>query len=115
MKLLFFVEGDLEEKELTGFIRRWLEPRLKCRIGLKAVKFKGCMDLVKAAPQKAKMRLADEKVVAIFSLIDLYCQNLYPNCEQSVDERYAWGKQHIEQLVDDSRFKHFFAVHETEA
>ena len=43
------------------------------------------------------------------------CPTFYPDDINSVPERYAWGRAHIEKLVSHPGYHQFFAVHETEA
>lgn len=49
------------------------------------------------------------------SLLDLYGPTFYPAHLTSADEKYSWAKADIEKEVGHGKFRHFFAVHETEA
>lgn len=115
MKFILFVEGHTEKKALSGFLKRWIDPRLEQRVGLQVVRFKGWPELIKDSPKKAKMYLNDNDVIAVFALLDLYGPTIYPDDKQSASERYEWAKKHLEKKVDDHRFHQYFAVHETEA
>jgi hypothetical protein len=100
---------------LADFFKRWLDPKLERRVGLKVVKFGGWAELVKESPKKAKLYLKEKNIIAVFALLDLYGPTLYPDAERAVSERYKWAKSHLERKVDDTRFRQHFAVHETEA
>ncbi|MBT3255202.1 MAG: DUF4276 family protein [Deltaproteobacteria bacterium] len=115
MNFVLFVEGDTEKKTLADFFKRWLDPKLERRVGLKVVKFGGWAELVKESPKKAKLYLKEKNIIAVFALLDLYGPTLYPDAERAVSERYKWAKSHLERKVDDTRFRQHFAVHETEA
>ncbi len=115
MNLVLFVEGDTEKKTLAGFFKRWLDPRLDRRVGLKVVKCGGWADLIKESPKKAKIYLEEKDIIAVFALLDLYGPTIYPGALRGVSERYKWAKSHLEGKVDDVRFRQHFAVHETEA
>jgi hypothetical protein len=115
MKFVLFVEGKTEQKAVPAFLKRWLDPRLKQPVGIKPVKFDGWAELVKDVPVKAKMYLAGPDVIAVVSLLDLYGPTIYPAHAATAADRIAWGKQHIEQIVGQAQFRHFFAVHEVEA
>jgi hypothetical protein len=58
--------------------------------------------------------LKKTKVIAVISLLDLYGPTFYPSSVTGVKQRYAWGKQYLEEKVGHERFLQFFAVHETE-
>ena len=115
MKIVLFVEGHTEKKVLANFIKRWIDPKLERRLGLKVVRFEGWPELVKDSPKKAKLYLEEKDVIAVFALLDLYGPTLYPDAVRGVSERYNWAKSHLEGKVDDTRFHQHFAVHETEA
>jgi len=115
MKFILFVEGKTEQKSIPAFLKRWLDPQLKQPVGIKPVKFEGWAELVKDAPVKAGMYLANPDVIAVISLLDLYGPTIYPGHAVSAEDRITWGRQHMEKLVGQNRFRHFFAVHEVEA
>jgi hypothetical protein len=67
---------------------------------------------------KARMHLQGPKrseVVAVIGLLDLYGPTFYPLDRTTVDERFAWAKEHFEKEVNLEKFHLFFAVHEFEA
>ena len=57
MKFVLFVEGYTEQKVLPDFFRRWLDPRLKRRVGLQTVRFDGWPELIRDSGTKAGMYL----------------------------------------------------------
>lgn len=74
--------------------------------------------MYRAAPVKAKAYFNapnNEEIIAIVSLLDLYGPDIYPASEKTVDQKYRWGKKHIEDIVNNRRFHQYFAVHELEA
>lgn len=115
MKFVLFVEGHTEQKAVPDFLKRWLDPRLSTPVGINPVRFQGWAELVKDAPTKAAMYLSSRDVIAVISLLDLYGPTIYPQGNTTTTDRYAWGKQYLEQSVKQPMFRHFFAVHETEA
>lgn len=115
MKFVLFVEGHTEKKALPSFLKRWLDPRLEQRVGLKSVRFDGWAELIKDSTKKAKIYLSEDDIIAVIALLDLYGPTIYPNDKQGVSARYEWAKEFIESKVDDHRFRQYFAVHETEA
>ena len=81
MKFILFVEGYTEEKILPQFIKKWLDPKLPKPVGIKTVRFEGWPELLKDAPQKARMYLNGgdkENIIAVLSLLDLYGPTIYP-------------------------------------
>jgi hypothetical protein len=118
MKFVLFVEGHTEQKAVPSFLKRWLDPRLEQAVGIKSVRFEGWPELVEEVDRKARLYLegpARDDVIAVVSLLDLYGPTIYPAHLQSAAQRDRWGKEHLEQRVNHERFRHFFAVHETEA
>lgn len=115
MKFILFCEGPTERMGLPEFLKRWLDPQLSHRVGIRPVEFQGWGDLYREAKKKAHLRLKEDDVVAVISLLDLYGPTFYPEDKVTADERYQFGKAHIEQIVGHERFKQFFAVHEVEA
>jgi len=118
VKFILFVEGHTEHQAIAAFLKRWLDPRLPVPVGVQTVRFDGWAEMVRDAPQKAKMFLNAPKgdVVAVIALLDLYGLQLpYPSEVNSAAERIAWGTEHLQQHVGENRFRQFFAVHETEA
>ncbi len=118
MKFVLFVEGHTEQKAVPSFLKRWLDPRLGEPVGIKPVRFEGWPELVEDVERKAQFYLEGPTcgdVIAVVSLLDLYGPTIYPAHLQSAAQRDLWGKEHLEQRVNHERFRHFFAVHETEA
>jgi len=118
MKFVLFIEGHTEKKALPQFFKKWLDPRLAKPVGIKTVRFEGWQELVKDAPKKALMHLNGSEqrdVIAVIALIDLYGPTFYPADKQTSKDRYDWAKAHLEKKVNHSKFRQFFAVHETEA
>lgn len=118
MRFVLFVEGHTEQKAVPSFLKRWLDPRLREPVGIKPVRFDGWPELVEEVDKKAHLYLegpARDDVIAVVSLLDLYGPKIYPAHLQSAADRDRWGKEHIEKKVNHKKFRHFFAVHETEA
>lgn len=118
MKFVLFVEGHTERKAVPAFLKRWLDPRLDQSVGIKAVRFEGWAELVDDVATKAHLYLDDpsnDDIIAVMSLLDLYGPTIYPGHAKSATDRERWGKEHIEGKVNHERFRHSFAVHETEA
>src|SRR5213593_573165 len=107
MKFVLFVEGDTEKRVLADFLRRWLDPRLPQRVGIKLVGFEGWRDYYDKIAKKVEWNLsgkAGADVIAAIGLLDLYGPDFYPPDRTSANERLAWGKAHLEKRVDHSRF-----------
>ena len=115
MKFILFCEGHTEHKALPAFLKRWLDSRLAQPVGIKSVRFDGWRELVDDSPKKAGIYLAKPDVIAVIALLDLYGPTIYPLHLTTAKDRYNWAKNSLERKVDNSRFKQFFAVHETEA
>ena len=119
MKFVMLVEGKTERDSAAGFIKRWLDPRLRQPVGIQVVSFDGYADLTRKIQTKAKMHLEGPRrteIIAVIGLLDLYGPDFYPDSTTSVAERYAWGKAHFEKtIVGLENFRMFFAVHEFEA
>ena len=55
MKFILLVEGDAEKLAIAEFLKRWLDPQLKSRVGIRVVNFHGNSQLVrKIAHQGAR-------------------------------------------------------------
>ncbi len=115
MKFVLFVEGQTERAALNGFLKRWLDPRLNWRVGIQIVRFNGCKSFMEEAAKKARLHLKQADVIAVIGLLDLYGLDIYPSNQVSAAQRVSWAKKHLENEVDEDRFRQFFAVHETEA
>lgn len=113
MRLLLYVEGHMEEAALPDFFRRWLLGH-GLDLEIKAVRFEGVGGYKRDFSKRAKRDLSGGYVLGIVGLIDLYGSKLsYP--AGSLEEKYSWGKNELEQRVGHQRFRQHFAVHETEA
>ncbi|MDE8345041.1 MAG: DUF4276 family protein [Acidocella sp.] len=118
MKFIRFVEGHTEHKAVPAFLKRWLDARLREPVGIKSVRFEGWPELVADMQKKAHLYLAGAnsgEVIAVISLLDLYGPTIYPRDKQTAGERCNWGKAHFEKQVGHHKFRHFFAIHKTEA
>lgn len=115
MKFVIFCEGHTERAVMADLLSRWLNPKLTQRIGFKRVRFDGWHQLVEDTPQKAAMHLCDPDILGVVSLLDLYGPTFYPSHLSSADERRKWGINHLQERVNDARYRHHFAVHEVEA
>ena len=118
MRFVLLVEGQTERDSAAAFLKRWLDPQLSQPVGIQPVAFDGYADLMRKMSTKARMHLQGPKrseVVAVIGLLDLYGPTFYPSDKTTVDERFAWGKEHFEKEVNLEKFRLFFAVHEFEA
>jgi hypothetical protein len=118
VKFILFVEGHTEKQALAQFMKRWLDPQLPQPVGIKVVRFRGWQNYVDDVAMKAELTLAGNSgtdVIAVIGLLDLYGPKFYPENATTADEKYEWGKKHIEQKVGKAKFRQHFAVHETEA
>jgi hypothetical protein len=119
LKFVLFVEGYTERKAVPAFLKSWIDRNLDNRIGITPVRFDGWAHQVKDLKSKALMYLKEpgrrEDVIAVISLLDLYGPQFYPPTPMSTDQRYDWGRKHLEETVGHPRFRQFFAVHEVEA
>lgn len=115
MKFVIFCEGHTERAVMADLLSRWLNPRLKQPVGFKRVRFDGWQQLVKDTPKKARMHLADEDILGVISLLDLYGPTIYPKHLDGAAERREWGMDHLRKQVEHPNYRHHFAVHEVEA
>lgn len=132
MKFALLVEGETEGLGLAAFMNRWLADQFEPRTspGFKVSEYEGWSALRDDAPKKAKTYLtehAHRDVIAVISLLDLYGPDIYPTHKTTVAERYAAGRKYMEDRVKkyfkdeglpsdlSTKYRHFFAVHETEA
>lgn len=118
MRFVFLVEGKTEKESLKAFFHRWLEDNGCSGIGIDIFSHRNASRLFAEAPTRAADLLNGpygNDIIAVFSLMDLYGAGIYPDDMQTVEERYEWGKREMEGRFPSSKYKHFFAVHETEA
>jgi hypothetical protein len=118
MRFLLFVEGDTEQVALPGFLHRWLDPKLCCRVGVKPIRQAGNHSFLRHTPKRAQMELGGPKaseIVAAIGLLDLYGYPEYPTHLKQTHERYEWVVRTVERSVDHPKFHMHCAVHEVEA
>lgn len=118
MKFILFVEGDTE-KTLAPFLKRWLDVRLKTKIGIQMVRFSGFGEFKKDLKNRVDFYFDQDhhnEIIAVIALMDIYGLELdYPKTVTTVNQRIQWATQNFEEKVGNEKFKAFFAVHETEA
>jgi len=118
MKFILFVEGWTESVCVPAFLKRWLDVRLQKRVGVKPVRFEGCVEFQRDMSKKAIMYLNgpdQADIVGVIGLLDLYGPTFYPQNMSTAGERVSWAKTELERKVGQNKFKMFFAVHEVEA
>ncbi|MEQ1828309.1 MAG: DUF4276 family protein [Pirellula sp.] len=118
MKFVLLVEGNTEKQTVAEFLKRWLDPQLKARVGIQVVRFNGYSQLLQKVVVRAQGFIdgpKSEDIVSVIGLIDLYGPTFYPEHCVTAEERRAWATQRIESEVNRDRFHMFFAVHEFEA
>ncbi|MCI0665854.1 MAG: hypothetical protein L0220_32765, partial [Acidobacteria bacterium] len=75
MRFILLVEGDTEHAVLPEFLKRWLDPKLDQRVGIRAVNLGGNSEYVKEVAKMAAKQLNDPKrqeIIAVIGLLDLY-------------------------------------------
>jgi len=119
VRFVLFVEGETERKGIGGFLKRYLDPRLRERVGITVVQFRGWSELVKDLAQLTRKHLNDpghgDETIALFALLDLYGPNFYPGHARTAEQRMSWAKAHFEKEVNHPWFRMVFAVQEVEA
>ncbi len=118
MKFILFAEGTTEKAVLADFFKRWLDPHLAQPVGINVVRFNGWSHYLSDIGARTELSLsgkAGADVIAAIGLLDLYGPTFYLGHIVDVAKRYAWAKSHIEKIVNQGRFRQYFAVHETEA
>lgn len=115
MRFILFTEGQTERNSLPHFLKRWLDPRLPQPVGVKSVNFHGWRGFVKDIPTKAHLHLKDANTIAVIGLIDLHGPTFYPAGCAGPQDRCAWARKYLEDLVGSARYHQFLAVHEVEA
>ncbi len=117
MKFILFVEGHTEQKSLSSFIKRWLDPRLTVPAGITVIRFQGCSDYLIDIKERTHMFLSGKnshEIIAAIGLLDLYGLEFPPKLK-TVSQKYNRTKEDIERKVDHPKFKQFFSVHELES
>ena len=115
MKFVIFCEGYTEHMVIPNLFGRWLNPRLKEKVGFKLVRFNGWNQLVDDTPRKAKMYLDQKDSLGVISLLDLFGPTFYPTHITEAEARRQWGMKYMLDRVDHLKYRHHFAVHELEA
>lgn len=133
MKFIFLVEGVTEDIGVPQFINGWLNTQFATgsRVGVQTVRYDGWSELYDNVEKKTAEYLCEPKyegdVIAVVSLLDLYGPTFYPPDKVTTADRYTWGKGHFEGRVRkyfkdrgikadvDGKYRHYFAVHESEA
>lgn len=118
MKFVLFVEGRTEQVAVPNFAKRWLDVRLKRRVGMKVVRFNGWPEFDREIKTKAHLNLGGPSgadVIAGIGLLDLYGPTFYPADKATAKERIDWATKKFEGDVNHSKFRMFLAVHEVEA
>ena len=118
MRFVVFVEGDVEKRVLSPFLRRWLDPNTTNRVGVHVIRFQGVNQFTKKVPIVARKHLdgpAQSEIIAAVGMLDLYGVDYYPPEISSVKERYDWLCQRFSDEVHHTKFRMFCAVHELEA
>jgi hypothetical protein len=117
MKFVLLVEGETEARVLPDFFSRWLTPQLSKKVGFQADNFGGSGHFQRGYVQKANKYLsspAANEIIAVIGIVDLFGLEFPASCG-SLRERYDWASKTFEERVRHSKFRMFFAVHETEA
>ena len=118
MRFVVFVEGDLEQRVLSVFLRQWLSSKTTRRVGIRVIRFQGVNQFTKKVPVAARAHLegpAQSEIIAAIGMLDLYGVDYYPQHLSSAEERYEWLCQWFKNEVDHKKFRMFCAVHELEA
>jgi hypothetical protein len=117
MRFILFCEGQTE-RLMSPFIKRWLDSKLTQKVRVHPVRFNGWRQMVDDVCVKADLWLngnGSQDVIAVISLLDLYGPTIYPKNLTTSGERYDWLTKHMEGRCRQTRFRHYCAVHETEA
>jgi hypothetical protein len=120
MKFILFVEGytEAEDKRLGAYLKRWLDPQLRERVGIAAIRFDGWADFLKDVPTRARLHFESPnsgEIIGIIGLLDLYGPTIYPAQLLTSAQRFEWLKAHIEKRVGHVKYRQFFAVPDIEA
>ena len=118
MKFVVFVEGDVEKRVLSAFLRRWLDSKTTVHVGVHVIQFQGVNQFTQKVPRVARKHLDgpnQSDIIAAIGMLDLYGVTYYPQNLSSVKERYEWLCRKFDTEVDRTNFRMFCAVHELEA
>ncbi len=119
MKLILLSEGATEKIAVAEFVKRWLDAQLtKQKVRVVAVSLGGWGNFQKEVVKRAQGHLdgpESDQIIAVVGLLDLYGPTFWPRHCRTAQERHDWGVKHFQKLVNRTRFRMFFAVHEVEA
>jgi Domain of unknown function (DUF4276) len=120
VKFILLVEGHTERQAVARFLKDWLDPKLARPVRVEPVLHRGSgkltSDMVRNAQKFLDAPRSGAEVIGAIGLMDLYGAPLsFFGQLGTVAEKYDAGKRYFEELVDRSRFRMHFAVHETEA
>ena len=108
MRFVLLAEEQTEQDAVGTFLKRWLDTQLTPnQVGVDVADLGGSGHFIKEFIKQAHESLASTKAMAtigVIGLLDLY------GCPAAARDAAA-----LEKRVGDSRFRMFFAVHESEA
>jgi hypothetical protein len=117
MRFILLCEGQTE-CVMVPFLKRWLDAQLPRKVGVHPVPFHGWRQLVDDAPTHVDLWLTkhgNEDIIAVISLLDLYGPTIYPPSCSTIEQRCEWVTEHLQGKYPSPRYRHYCAVHETEA
>jgi hypothetical protein len=118
MRFILFVEGYAEKRATAAFFKRWLDPQLSSPVGIKTVNLKANTNFAREIRKRVHFHLEQDRrgeIIQAIGLLDLFRGANFPAGMTAADERYNWGVDHYQNLVQHDKFRMFFAVHEFEA
>jgi hypothetical protein len=118
MRFVFIVEGKTEMVSLQQFFERFLLGRGISGIRVDFRNRKTASAVFREAPQFACDLIGapdSADIVAVYSLMDLFNAGIFPRKGMNVEERCDWATSDMHARYSDPRYRHFFAVFETEA
>ena len=71
MKFVMLVEGATEKRAIAGFLKRWLDPLLRQRVGVQPINCQGNTRLIRKAQDFLESPESRE-IIAVIGLLDLY-------------------------------------------
>ena len=120
MRVLLFVEGEMEQKGLPPCLSTYYQRSLGLRLRFQPICFRGSANYVGELAKKVRMHLeakASGDILAAFGIVDLYGLPLHlPGWQnKGIADKVSLARKHFETQVGHPKFRQFFAVHETEA
>ncbi len=113
-QIVILCEGDSE----VYCVKRFLQPRWREKFGTSIVlKPINLYAKIKKIGKRTPMHLQDKRILAVFTLIDLYRAPIKCNQKSSLAEKVQQLKDHLRSLVSKEYHKTFhpcIAVHELE-